>query len=538
MTTLPDHPAEDARLQAGKAIVPAVLRDVAPLIFHWIGFLLAKKLLFLVGDLPKADYKSTVLATSLFSNLLDQPVLLTLVIALLMVCVFSKRLRAISSWGAVDDGRLFRWFATGLGLMFAVTLVGQPVNLFFGQEYVFDRSLLLILALSIWVHPFLMIPFLVLAIAVGGQFAFPVSGYGWDRHLLGIYRLPIQLLLVICIGTLTRRQSKPSKSSSTVLLIVVVLASYYLVPGLGKLRSGWITVPNVHYSLFGSWSHGWMASMSGSEVARLTKTLAPFAIPLQIIVLLIECGAVLVFVRRISLFLLPMWAVFHIGAWMMYGYSFWLWILIDLSAFFFVLKQPDDFRFGWGNCVIAFLLIGSSFAWLNPNRLAWFNAPLANSYRVICTTVDGDTFEIAPWEFAPYDYIFTMQLFSRISAKQQLVGPYGATSISKIALLTGEKAAALQAKAPAHKPESVLQQQLGALIRQYVQAWNAGRDNRTMFAFLSTPSLLNTTLPKGRLTDKQIVVARVVRIQSYLADETVVKETVEECLKIEFGDEF
>lgn len=524
---------QDVGLNNKSSRLPSAIRSLAPLIVHWVGFLLMNQLVFRLGRLQPADYESKVLVTGLASKLITNPWLWAFVIG--PVCTqLATRFRILATWHIIENGRFLRLFATGLGLILAITLAGQSVNLFFGQEYLLDRMLLLVLAASIWFHPILIVPFVVLVVAVGGQIAIPIAGYGWDRHLLGIYRLPIHLLLVVCTRALVRHTEKPSGSQSTILLVLIVLASYYWVPGFGKLRSGWVMVPNVHLSLFGAWSHGWLSALPAETIAKLTQSLSTVAIPLQITVLLIECGAVFVSIRRVSRVLLPMWALFHVGAWVMYGFSFWAWILIDLAVFIFVWKKPD-IRFGWPECVVGFLLVGSSGFWLSPNRLAWFNAPMANSYRVFGTTDDGNTFEIGPAELAPYDYIFTMQMFSTISTQKQLVGPYGATSISERVFTSGADLAEAQAKLGKRKPDQQLKDQLASVITRYVDAWNRGRDNQPPLSFLSTPALLNTTLPKTRPLDKRIVSIRLMRVRSYLTPETVVRETVEECLKLEFS---
>lgn len=523
-----------------RAFLTGGMRDCVPLILHWIGFVVFSRFVFLLGELGPADYESAFLTPIVGWNLIASP-LTWMIAAGLLPAVFLPLLfsrfpvRTLSSWHQVEHGRLLRFFAVGLSVIVAITFAGQSVNLFFGQEYLPDRVLLLVLAVGIWLHPIMIVPFTVMVVAVGGQIAIPVSGYGWDRHFLGINRLPIQLLVVICVGTLVRLVDKPSKSQSTTLLIVIVIASFYWVPGFGKLRSGWVMVPNVHLALFGSWSHGWLSGYSGESIAKFTQQMAVFAIPMQVTVLLIECGAVFIANRRVALFLLPMWALFHLGAWAMFGYSFWAWILIDGTLFVFVFNRPNDFKFGWSECIVAFLLVGSSGLWLNPNRLAWFNAPLANSYRVFATTSEGESFEIAPAEFAPYDYLFTMQFFSAISSQHQLVGPYGATSVSQRALMDGAVLAVAQAKTGERKPDLVLRGQLTSLLSRYVIEWNSGRDNHSTLSFLATPALLNSTVPKTRPAGSKIVAVRIVRVRSYLTDETAVRETVEECLEIEFG---
>lgn len=506
------------------------MRRMGHLFLHLLSFLLLRELVFALGSLSESHYERDSLLAGVATTVVTSPFFWAFAIG-----AIAFRSRALASWQSVEIGRLLKWLATALALMLAVTSAGQPVNLYFGQEYLLDRTFLLILAALVWFRPIIILPFVVLVVAVAGQFAVPVDGYGWDRHLLGVYRLPIHLLLIILCGTFAGNDTRPAKPQTTVTLAVVAIAACYWVPGFGKLRIGYLFTPNVHYSVFGAWAHGWLADLSGEEVVSITTKLKPFAIPLQFFVMLIECGALFILVRRVSLWLLPMWVLFHLGAWILYGYIFWVWILIDVAVFWFILKQPEHFRFDWKTCVLAFVLVGTSRFWLNPNRLAWFNSPLANTYQIEATTSDGETIVVNPSSFAPYDYIFTMQMFAPISSQPQLTAPYGATSVAKNATAMGSELAAYESR-KTQVVDPVLRGQLSKLIRRYAESWNAGRDGQSALAFLHTPALLNTTLQKTKMAGKGIVAVKVVRVRSFLATDTVVRERVEECLVIDLNE--
>jgi hypothetical protein len=507
----------------------SVVRDVLKILIHLVGFLCLRELVFSLGSLNAHAFSSPSLIREVAANCATNYLFwLSAAVFVLM------RSRTLARWTALEHGRSYRWFASGLAVALAITLAGQPINLFFAQEHLTDRCALLILSALILVRPVFILPFAAIAVAVGGQFAFPLAGYGWEGHLLGIYRLPIHLLLIIQCGASFGTADSEADSRSTILLVAVVIAAGYWVPGIAKLRMGWATIPNVHYSFFGAWCHGWLSFVPAERVAKITNELRPFALPLQWVTLMIECGAVLVLVRRIALFLFPMWILLHLGIFVMYGYAFWMWAMIDLCVFLFVLRRPAEFTFRWQYCLIALILVGTSGRWLKPNKLAWFNTPLSNVFRVVAISDSGATYDLSPRFFAPYDYIFTMQMFGFASAHQQLTGPYGATSDVRLTGRSGPELAAAQFKKAGTRPNTNRANELKTLIAACVRNRDTARRQATVFAWLRTPPLLNTTLSECPIPDgERIRFVRLIRIRSFLTADTVVREEVEECLMIE-----
>lgn len=505
------------------------LHQLRQVLLQLVVFLGLRHLVFVVGGLTESDYADSVLMPHLARRTIT-----TLCGWALIGSILVLRTRAFAGWNEIEHGTWLRWFATGLSLIPGLTFATQATNLYFGQEYLVDRIVVLLFVAGVYCRPILILPFTLSLIAFAGQFSIPIDGYGWDRHLLGVHRLEIHLLLVLFSGFLTKSNKQAVASNqSTILLAAVVIAACYWVPGLGKLRMGWVGVPTVQISFFGAWCHGWLAEISAQEVVQYTTHLRSFAIPMQCLVLLIECGAVFVLVRRVALMLLPMWAAFHIGAWLLYGFSFWGWITIDAAAFLYVWKCEARFRFGWRQITLACLLVGSSGFWLSPNRLAWFNAPFTNTFHVIATTAEGEQFEVHPSALAPYDYVFTMQQFGEIATEPQLVGPYGATTNRKTALSSGPELAGRQQRRSIVVKDSKLRDQLTGLLTRYATSWNAGLTNGSTFSLIEPPPLLNSTRPVAQVANRQIRSIKVQRRRSWLTGEKVVSEVAEVCLCIQ-----
>ena len=217
----------------------------------------------------------------------------------------------------------------------------------------------------------------------------------------------------------------------------------------------------------------------------------------------------------------------------MYGYAFWVWILIDLGLFMFILCRPDSVNFRWQHCLTALLLISTSGRWLNPNRLAWFNAPLANTYHFVAIGTSGTRYNLTPDFFAPYDYIFTMNWFDYLSRKKQLTGPYATTMEKRYATMTGRQLAESQARRGTKMEDLSRTSELTVLLQHYIRNWNTKRHNHSKLQFLKPPALLNTTLPEVIIPlDDRIDSVEIVRFQTVLLETTVTREQAEVCITV------
>lgn len=520
---------EQTQLRSGEGSAGPSKRRLGLLVLHLLMFLLLRFLVFDVGVVDASYYRRVSILPGLGLRLFGSLSGITLLLASAAFLWLGD-----SSWQSVKHGTFLKWLS-GIGAVsLALTFVGQGVNLYFGQEYLLDRVCVLALALLVFSRPVFIVPFLLVLIAFAGQFQFPIEGYGWAIHLLGIQRFQVLILLAVFSAFLLHQRVEDFPVlQGSLFLSLIIAASFYWVPGLGKLRIEWWSLPTAHWSLFGAWSHGWLADWSGEQILACTARMRPLAMLLQAVVLFAECGAIFVLFRRCALILLPLWIAFHVGVWFAYGFSFWAWIAIDGCLLLFVWKHPAEVRFSRWECGLAVGLIVVSPYWVNPNRLAWFNAPLANTFRVVATTAEGAEFEVPPGAFSPYEYIFTMQQFGDLSDVPLIVGPYGATSSAKRASRSGEDLARLQGKGESREQNPEFKEQIASLMRKYASQWNAGRTNRSQLWFLRLPQTLNTSLPSVDMTAQELVRLRLERRVHFVRGEEVVKQVAQVCFEID-----
>ncbi len=515
--------------QSNRSPVPAL--SVISAVIHVAAFLAVRYAVFSIGVLSEADYEEQILVLRVVKRCFRSIIFWPLVTSVL---VFRKRL--LLSWSQLSPLPEFRWFAAGMALALTATFGAQEFNLYFGHAYLIDRLVLLGLALLIALRPVFIVPFAIQVVAVGGQFSYPMSAHGWDEHMLGIYRLPIHLLLVIFTALLLRSDDDDRQAArSTVLVSLVVIAAGYWVPGITKLRMDWMTVPNVQYSFFGAWCHGWLCGVSPDRVVEVTNSLRRVAVPLQWATVLFECGAIFVLWRRMSLILLSVWIIFHFGALVLYGYAFWLWILIDASALVFVFFRREVVcELKWQHAVLAALLIATSSRWLNPNRLAWFNAPLANSYQFVAVTDKQKRYELPPEFFAPYDYIFTMKWFEYASEQRQVTGPYATTMDRRYALMTGDALRRTQEQRGQKQRDEIRVEELSRFLKRYMKNWNTKRNNSSALQYLKPPTLLNSTCKTANIpVDETVLAIEIQRIRTVFNQGSIERKNMNMCLRVD-----
>lgn len=516
----------------------AIRRELVLVGLHLLAFLGLRSVIFQISVLEEDAYEGA----SILASLLERGVTSVLFWSLIAVCIAGRRF-TLSPWNLPPRLACIRWFATGLALTLFFAFGTQDTNLYFGQSYLFDRLVLLVLAISVWARPIFILPLTAAAIAMGGQFSHPLAGHGWDVHYLGIFRLPIHLLLLILLGVIDARRRAASQPDAaffqpTVLLILVITASGYWVPGITKLRIGWATVPNVHFSLFGAWCHGWLSGVSAESIAAAVHQIGRFAIPLQIATVVIECGSILILRRRAAIVLLSGWILFHAGAMLLYGYFFWLWVLVDASLLIFVFRRPDVMQnFRWQHAVLAALLVASSSRWLSPNRLAWFNAPLSNSWRLVAETDSGRRIELQPEFFAPYDNIFVMGAFEYLSTANVVSGPYATTMDPATATTSGPDLVERQ-RLKGHKdPSGPAVELLAEFLKRSAINFNRGLPRDSWLTRIAPPPMLKSTRPQQKIEDgERITRIQIHRVIHVLTPGTIEREDVPPCLVVEVED--
>ncbi len=331
-------------------------------------------------------------------------------------------------WQSFEHGHALRFF-----VLFACVLIAWPLttlgsNPFFEQSYLTDKALLLgLLGLTAW-RPAFILAFVPVAYLLLWQLEIPSLGGTILAHKLQV------LHPLVLFGAFLILRSLVGGRKSQVFIFVTgcLIAASYWLPALGKLQIDWLQHVRLDLVPPAAHAHGWLANWPDQKIAELAEWLYPLRQPMAVFTLLVE-GAFLFFFfsRRIAILLLLGAILFHAGVFVIYGFNFWTWALLDIALLLLILRLPIDSMpklFSSRTGLLAVLLIALGAYWAKPPKLGWHDTRLTYTFEVVAIAPDNERVVLRPTFFAPYDDVFTMTAFSYLSKSEPLlVGSYGVT---------------------------------------------------------------------------------------------------------------
>ena len=422
-----------------RALLPFVVEVLAIL----AAFALLERMIVGLGRLPASAYEqsffSPVLVTRSAGLLLTRIPIAVIVsgiaLTLLAFVVDARRNRSAARrslsrifgpWRDVEHGAALRWLIAAVTGVAVLALAAYPYNAYFDRTHLADRMLLAACWVALIWRPVFVLPFALIASAIGRQFQVPLESYSWTEMEL-LVRIPILLGAFWIVRALVRDRGV----DVFIFLLSCLIAVTWWSSGWGKLRIGWITHPHIDLLLIGAHANGWLGFMESERVVRIAHTIAAVRIPLMLATLVVECGALFVLWRRWSLpAFLVLTSTFHLGALALTGIFFWKWILIDVAFLTFLLAGRRVARlriFSPAHFALAVVLILGSRAWVTARNLTWFDTPLTYVIRLEGVDSAGTVYPLPAGFFRPYSETFVLETFPYLSPHGQLTGPMGVT---------------------------------------------------------------------------------------------------------------
>jgi hypothetical protein len=321
------------------------------------------------------------------------------------------------------------------------------------------------------------------------------------------------------------------ESASAVLVLGAATATHFFVPGVAKVRLGWVGANEPGNFALNSYTAGWRGD-DGSWARNLADIADTYAWAIVIITVVAEvCAFVAVYHRRLLRWWLPLWALFHLGIFFMSGFFLIGWIILEL-ALLGLLLWPGATQWlsrndtpARGLLAVGLVLAGSFL--FHPPRLAWIDAPIGYGYEVEATGESGTTYHVPLTAFAPFQQELSFG-FAQFRGTSDAVGGYGAAgsvwSADKLKTIQSfDELAAFEADL---KPNSVeLRERSETLVLQWFETVN-GRGNPNWF-LLAPP----TRYWAGRASPtfdfqeplESVTIVQVVAIHN--ADESITQRT-------------
>jgi hypothetical protein len=379
-------------------------------------FALLNTAIFQIVNLPESAYFQPVI----FAQAVRQLSFIFLLLWGLVPIVKFRDLR----WGKFENGRSLRFAIFLIALILAWSFSTYDYNHYYNQAHYFDRFLLILLALLIWLHPIFVSFFVLFAIVMARQFSFPLADYSWTdkRVLFDVLILFSTLLYAKLFWRWAERYF--------LLLGLCLFTANYVMSAAGKLSLNWLAHDDLADLVVAGYVNGWFPFWSETAVLRLADLIHTINLPLLLLTLLIEIAPIFLFLhRRLAIIILLGVVGLHLNIFLSSGIFFWKWIALAL-IFVFVLMRLDGKQvtavFNKQNVALSLFIFLLSPLFFHPVQLAWYDTPFNNFYRLEAVGESGRVYEIDRHFLAPYDIIFAQNRFWYLNDESTLVGTYGA----------------------------------------------------------------------------------------------------------------
>jgi hypothetical protein len=337
-----------------------------------------------------------------------------------------------AGWNAIEDGASLRLWVMSVTGVAAWALSSYANNLYVDQMHVAERVIVIGLWLMIAWRPVFVFPFVLVAVAVAGQFVVPLGFFSWTEMDV-VLRFPVLFGAWWVVRTLTGER----RSDLLIFGWCCLLATTYWTSGLGKLRVGWLTHPHLDLLFLGATANGWLSFLDPATVQHAAVILSHLAWPLMLLTLVLECGALIMLFRRWSLVgFLSLAIIFHLGVFAITGIFFWKWILCDAFLLTYLLRGQQVERlaiFTPTSLAVSVAAIVAGPLWVSSVNLTWFDTPLTYSIRFEGVDTLGAAHELPAGFFRPFTEALVLQTFPYLTPNAQLTQAMGVTMDRQLA---------------------------------------------------------------------------------------------------------
>ncbi len=381
-----------------------------------------------VVDLAGDDvFNTSLLIASIERNLILWVVAITAVVFGGVVLAMSGdgTNRLLEPWQALEHGSVLRWLS--VPLIAYSTWVGAlgSFNFFSNQLYLFDRGLMIALALLVLWRPVALVPFVVVTRVLAEQTLFPFS----NPAVQNVDDLPAFALLIIAAGHLWYVATARRETSPILLGLLALVAAHFYLPGRGKLNLDWLENNNTGNLALSSYTAGWLANTDGSALRSLANLLDSANPAIKLFTLVVELGSILaILTRRLSALWIVMWIFLHISIFAATGFVFVGWILLELGLLVILLSGSlrswvdENVTLGRGLLAVAAVFVAPIL--FHPPGLTWLDSPVSYGYRVQAIGESGESYEVPIALFSPLDTDVSF-LNVQVTERQPAVGAYG-----------------------------------------------------------------------------------------------------------------
>jgi len=459
-------------------------------------FVLLDRFVMGVTHLPTSSFRAPVLMLELLDSI-GLVKLLVLAAFGLILLIYG---RLLDSWESLDHGRAMRLFVIFLAFLMAWPFTTYGYNYYFDQGHFLDRGVLAGLLVLLWFRPVFVYPFLLLAFTLMWQFTTPGLGGVVLAHKLQV----LHVLNLFSAAFLLRSFTGKREMQGFVFLTCCMIAGSYWEAAIAKLELGWLTYGHLYRTVLAAYGHGWLGSLSPSTIVDFSQLIARFDWPIRIFVLVVEAGFLIFLWRRVvSIVLLASIIVFHCAVFVLYGFLFWTWILLDVALLMLLVYERHDADlqlFDRRRLALSIPLIVLAAVWARPPHLGWLDMPVSYATRYTVIGESGKEYSLSPRFFEPYGDVFTMSSFGYLVKDHGvLTGPYGVTRDIELADrmsgdITAKNVFAMESDTDMNRYDPDRARRYYDFVSAYLYHWNMHAGEKPNLSVVGPPPQFWTTV--------------------------------------------
>ena len=359
---------------------------------------------------------------------LRQLLVLFPVIPTLVFLAARRRLR----WTDWEAGKSLRVLVMVLLVALAWSGSTFEYSMYLDRGHALDRLLLVALTLLSWRTP-LAVPFATRWVIVMLEEAYvPIPLDDFD------FRSVAEVLIVFSCFTWASLQ-RSFKTKHFLLVGLGAWASYYYAAGTAKINYGpaWSWLLENHISNISANAHvrGWLVFLSDGTFSAGVSFIRRFDLALAAYTLLIELGALVVFVHpRVVRAWVVFCALLHFGIFALTGIFFWKWMVTNLAFYFFLryggaaISKQMCRRKAVVLFAIAMVYYSRGRGYFYPQTgVAWYDSKFVENYVFYAIGQSGKKYLVSPGYLTPMDMHWTQGRLCYATNERSITGIYGTT---------------------------------------------------------------------------------------------------------------
>jgi hypothetical protein len=352
-----------------------------------------------------------------------------------------------TSWQAVDPVGAVRAITTAVAAIVAWKAATIGVNLVLADTRVRARIVTVVAAVLVWWHPVALVVLLNVSIN---------DLHGWEHHR----HMPLRVLFAVLSFSLVCGLAGasaaavgvalPQSSGAALFVVLVVATSHYVIPAIGKLRTGmhpfdWMLENRFDCIAACAFSWGWRRDRSEAQAVRLSRIVRRLNPVFGVLTAIAELSTAFALVDvRVAIAALLAVTAMHLGIVALAGLFFWEYAATctAMATVLFVMSGDPGVAgaFSIGTAAAALLAMWLSVYILKlwrPWPVSWWDGPFATVTEMVAVGDSGIEYGLEAGGFGPNARAFA-RTFGHAYCDQPIIQAHPGSRIDSMDSHDGE----------------------------------------------------------------------------------------------------